>query len=422
MKNYWHSVILEKDYCNGCTHCLDRCPTQAIRIVDGKAQIINERCIDCGECLKVCPFKAKGALVDGLEMLENYKFNIALPSISLYGQFSKEYEINKLFNCFYKLGFDFVYDVAFAADLLINRQLKKVKNKSLPKPLISTFCPAVVRLIQLKYPSLIDHIIPMETPMEVAARIVKQEVMDKTGFAYDEIGIFYITECPAKITSIKKPVGIEKSYVDGAISIESIYAKLMKAYDELELDRHLESVQKASAKGIGWGKVGGQSIAMGIENYMAVDGVEEVIKVLDKVESGRIGDIDFIEAYSCVTGCVGGPLNVENPFIAKSRIRQLTTQYPDAVDISRYDEVEDSFFEWNQEIEPLQVMKLDSDIKVALQKMTKIEELFQHLPGINCGACGAPTCRALAEDIVMGRAKIEDCVVLENAKKKGSEG
>jgi len=418
MGNYWHSVILDKDYCNGCTYCLDRCPTQAIRIIDGKAKIINERCIDCGECLKVCPYKAKGAQVDGLEMLEKYKFNIALPSISLYGQFPRNYDINKLFNCFYKLGFDFVYDVAYASDLLVSRQLKKIRTGGLTKPLISTFCPAVVRLIQLKYPSLIDHIIPLETPMEVAARVVRQEVMEKTGFDYEEIGVFYITECPAKITSIKKPVGIEKSYIDGALSIEALYAKLMRAYDELESDRHIETVQKASGNGIGWGKVGGQSIAMGIENYMAVDGVEEVMKVLDKLESGRITDVDFIEAYSCVTGCVGGPLNVENPFIAKTRIRQLSSQYPQEVDVSQYEDLPDAFFEWNKEIEPVQVMKLDADIKVALQKMTKIEEIIQQLPGIDCGACGAPTCRALAEDIVMNRASIERCVVRGKINKK----
>jgi len=418
MGNYWHSVILDKDYCNGCTYCLDRCPTQAIRIIDGKAKIINERCIDCGECLKVCPYKAKGAQVDGLEMLEKYKFNIALPSISLYGQFPRNYDINKLFNCFYKLGFDFVYDVAYASDLLVSRQLKKIRTGGLTKPLISTFCPAVVRLIQLKYPSLIDHIIPLETPMEVAARVVRQEVMEKTGFDYEEIGVFYITECPAKITSIKKPVGIEKSYIDGALSIEALYAKLMRAYDELESDRHIETVQKASGNGIGWGKVGGQSIAMGIENYMAVDGVEEVMKVLDKLESGRITDVDFIEAYSCVTGCVGGPLNVENPFIVKTRIRQLSSQYPQEVDVSQYEDLPDAFFEWNKEIEPVQVMKLDADIKVALQKMTKIEEIIQQLPGIDCGACGAPTCRALAEDIVMNRASIERCVVRGKINKK----
>jgi iron only hydrogenase large subunit-like protein len=422
MKNYWHSVILDKDFCNGCTYCLDRCPTQAIRIVEGKARIINERCIDCGECLKVCPFKAKGAQVDGLEMLENYKFNIALPSISLYGQFPKSYDMNKLFNCFYKLGFDFVYDVAYAADLLNKRQLKKIQDKSLMKPLISTFCPVISRLIQLKYPSLIDHIIQLETPMEVAARVVRQEVMEQTGFKYEEIGVFYITECPAKITSIKKPVGIDKSFIDGAISIEAIYAKLMKTYDDLEPDKHFEPVQKASGNGVGWGRVGGQSIAMGIESYMAVDGIEEVIKVLDKLESGRITEVDFIEAYSCVTGCVGGPLNVENPFIAKTRLRQSSIKYPETVDTSMYDDMPDEFFEWDMEIEPLQVMKLDEDIKVALQKMTKIEELFQQLPGIDCGACGAPTCRALAEDIVMGRASIEDCVVRQNMKRQDVEG
>ncbi len=71
MSKYWHSVTLEPDYCNGCTHCLDGCPTEAIRIINGKATIIDERCIDCGECLKVCPFHAKGALSDGLEVLND---------------------------------------------------------------------------------------------------------------------------------------------------------------------------------------------------------------------------------------------------------------------------------------------------------------------------------------------------------------
>jgi iron only hydrogenase large subunit-like protein len=420
MKRYWHSVILEKDYCSGCTYCLDRCPTQAIRIVDGKAKIINERCIDCGECLKICPFKAKGALVDNLSMLDDYKFNIALPAISLYGQFSSEYDINKVFNCFYKLGFDYVYDVAYAADLLIDRQLKIIKENKGSKPLISTFCPVVARLIQIKYPSLIDNIIHLETPMEVAARIVREEIMEKMNLESEEIGIFYITECPAKITGIKKPVGIEKSNVDGAISIESIFAKLMKIYDDFDDSRELEHIQMASGKGIGWGKVGGQSIAMGIENYMAVDGIEELMKVLDKVESGRINDVDFLEGYACVTGCVGGPLNVENPFIAKSRIRKLSNKFPSTVDTSKFDGVDSSLFELTKEIEPLQVMKLDTDIKKALQKMTRIEELFHMLPGINCGACGAPTCRALAEDVVMGRAKLEDCVV--NKKNSILEG
>ena len=78
MGKYWHSVTLEPDYCNGCTHCLDGCPTEAIRVINGKAKIIDERCIDCGECLKVCPFHAKGALSDKLEKINDYEYQVTI--------------------------------------------------------------------------------------------------------------------------------------------------------------------------------------------------------------------------------------------------------------------------------------------------------------------------------------------------------
>ncbi len=408
MKEYWHSVILEKDFCNGCTYCLDRCPTQAIRVKDGKAQIINERCIDCGECLKVCPFHAKGAQTDSLEMLNNYKFNIALPAISLYGQFEFEYDMNKVMNGLYELGFDYVYDVAYAADILTAYQLDKIKTSDQPRPLISTFCPAVTRLIQIRYPSLIDHIIRLESPMQVSAWLAKQKIMETTGLKEEEIGVFYITQCPAKITSIKDPLGIDDSHIDGAISIESIYSKLIRIYNDVEVKTQ---VQKASAGGIVWGMVGGQSFAMNIESYMAVDGIEEVIKVLDRLEMGKLTEVDFLEAYACVTGCVGGPLNVENPFIAKTRIRMRSKQTPRINDLDTLKIYDKKLLEWNKDIEPVPALKLDTDIRKALEKMSKIEELFQMLPGIDCGACGAPTCRALAEDIVLGKASIESCLV-----------
>lgn len=409
MSEYWHSVILEPDFCNGCTYCLDRCPTQAIRIKNGKAKIIAERCIDCGECLKVCPYHAKGALTDSLDRLKEFKFNIALPAISLYGQYGLEYDINKIFNGFYELGFDYVYDVAYAADIISNYQLEKVNNKESVFPIISTFCPAITRLIQIRYPSLIDNISRVESPMEVSARIARNKVIDMTGLDPSEIGVFYITQCPAKITSINNPIGISKSFIDGAISIESVYTKILRIYEDIPIK---SKVQKATGKGIGWGKVGGQSFAMGIDNYLAVDGIEEVIKVLDEIEIGKLSDIDFFEGYACVTGCVGGPLNVENPFIAKSRIRKLSNKYKRRV-IRDHDKYDKEILEWDQEINPISVLKLDDDFKKALEKMAKIEDIYQQLPLIDCGACGAPTCRALAEDIILGKAKIDDCVVLK---------
>ena len=176
MKNYWHSVVLEKDYCTGCTHCLDRCPTQAIRIIEGKARIIEERCIDCGECLRVCPYHAKGALVSNLDILKNYKYTVALPAVSFYGQFPEEYPMNTIFNGLLDLGFDEVYDTAHAAELLSVYENEVLDKEKLNKPLISTYCPVITRLIQIKYPALIDHIIKLEAPMEISARHVRKRL------------------------------------------------------------------------------------------------------------------------------------------------------------------------------------------------------------------------------------------------------
>ena len=213
MKNYWHSVVLEKDYCNGCTHCLDRCPTQAIRIINGKAQIIQDRCIDCGECLRVCPYHAKGALVSTLEILKTFKYTVALPAISFYGQFPEEYDMNRVYNALLELGFDEVYDTAHAAELLSVYENAVLDKENLNKPLISTYCPVITRLIQIKYPTLIDNIIKLEAPMEIAARHVRRRLI-KEGHKDEEIGIIYITPCPAKVTSIKDPIGIDKSNID----------------------------------------------------------------------------------------------------------------------------------------------------------------------------------------------------------------
>lgn len=413
MSRFLHSVTLEKDYCNGCTNCLHVCPTQAIRVRAGKAEIITERCIDCGACIKACPYHAKGARSDSLDMLSQFKFNVALPAISLYGQFGPEFDTNRIMNGFYKLGFDYVYDVGVAAELLTDYQFKKLHDPRTIRPMISTYCPAVIRLIQVKYPTLIENIINLESPLEVAGRMARKKIMEITDLAYEDIGVFYITQCPAAITSIRKPIGIETSCINGAISIEAIYTKLLRIYDDIEVK---SQIQKCSGKGVGWAMVGGQSYAMGIDNYLAVDGISEVVKVLDQFELGKLNDIDFFEGYACVTGCVGGPLNAENPFIAKTRVRKMMNKENQDFDYTEYCEITDEVMEWNVDIEPNSVMKLDKNFKIALEKMAKIEELIQVLPGIDCGACGSPTCRALAEDIVMGRMTLDGCVVQNRNK------
>ena len=215
----FHSVRLEGDKCRGCTNCLKRCPTEAIRVRGGRAHIIDERCIDCGECIRVCGYHAKVAVTDPLSSISGFKYKIALPAPSLYGQFQNLKSISQVLNGLKQMGFDDAFEVARGADVVSRAIRERLKNPDLPRPVISSACPAIVRLIQVRFPDLLDHIVDVRQPMEVAAMIAKREYARSHGVPEEEIGCFFITPCPAKVTAIRRPIGHAKSSVDGAISV-----------------------------------------------------------------------------------------------------------------------------------------------------------------------------------------------------------
>jgi iron only hydrogenase large subunit-like protein len=407
MEKYFHSVTLDEDKCRGCTNCIKRCPTEAIRVRKSKARIINERCIDCGECLRVCPYHAKKAITDPFETINLYKYKVAIPAPSLYGQFKPKFSRNQILSSLKQAGFDMVYEVARAAEIVSDATRKIIKKGEFNKPLISSACPAVVRLIQVRFPSLIDNIHKIESPMELAARIVRKEVMDKCGIPSEDIGIFFITPCPAKVTSVKAPFKSEKSSVDGVIAIKDIYIKLLAI---MEKSKECEELEMSGFAGVRWANSGGEGLAIGTDNFLAVDGIHNVISILEEVENGKLKDIDFIEALACTGGCIGGPLTVENVFIAKNRLKRHVdlakgkTYHPVA------SEAYDDALSWTKDLEYRAVMKLDDDISVAMKKLEALEKINNSLPGLDCGACGAPSCRALAEDIVRGKANETDCI------------
>ncbi|HOL91598.1 MAG TPA: [Fe-Fe] hydrogenase large subunit C-terminal domain-containing protein, partial [Clostridiales bacterium] len=396
MGEYFHSVTLDEEKCKGCTNCIKRCPTEAIRVRHGKARIINERCIDCGECIRICPYHAKKAITDDLSIISNYKYKIAIPAPSIYGQFKPVYSRNRILNAFYRIGFDDVYEVAMAAEYVSDATRKLLSEEGTRKPLISSACPAVVRLIQVRFPNLIDNLIKLESPMEVAAKMVKKKTAEKKGIDPSDIGVFFITPCAAKATSVKAPYENKKSSVDGAISIKSIYLKLLA-----NLDKADDTVQlaKAGFEGIRWANSGGEGLAVDTDNFLAVDGIHNVISILEAVENDKIEGIDFIEALACTGGCLGGPLTVENVYVAKTRLKKYVEAAKEAQKGIRQPlEPYDESIVWTGEIAYKPVLKLDTDIDKAIKKLEALEKIYDGLPGLDCGACGAPSCRALAED------------------------
>lgn len=407
-----HSVRLDTSKCIGCTDCIKRCPTEAIRVRNSKAHITDERCIDCGVCIRVCNQNAKKAVTDPLAMIHQYKYKIAIPAPTLYTQFKSTIDPNRVLTALKRIGFDDVFEVAKGAEIVSEYTTQYAEGHDIKRPIISSACPAVVKLIQIRFPSLIGNIMPIISPKEATARYAKA-YMEAKGYEPSEVGVFFISPCAAKVTNSKYPQVVDRSEVDGIISIKDIYKKMLEEIGDMAAP---ENLLTSTRYGIGWAGIGGEGKASRIDDYLAVDGIDNVISVLEKVENGKL-DVDFIECLACTNGCLGGPLTVENSYVSANRMVKIKKDIPNNPNRRDLD-LSDIHVKltWDYALSPKQVLKLDSNILKALEKMEKMEQIYETLPQIDCGACGSPTCRALAEDIAKGEAHSEDCIFLLKQK------
>ena len=410
-----HAVTLVKEKCMGCTTCIKQCPTEAIRVRRGRAILIAERCIDCGQCIRVCPHHAKKAVYDPLDRLEDFSYTIALPAPSLYGQFQNLDDINQVLAGLLSMGFDHVYEVSKGAEIISELTRHTLADETLELPLISSACPSVVRLICTRFPKLIGNLAKHVAPMELAAILAREEAVARTGLPPEKIGIFFITPCPAKVTAIHAPGHLHKAVIDGAFSMTEVYKKLLR---HMRRD-NLSWLAHSGMTGVGWALSGGEASALGVEEHLAVDGIEHVIEVLEDVEDGKLADVRFLELGACNQGCVGGCLTVENPYVSKARIRKLIKHMPRSKNkLSQQDLQRESFLA-DKSFEENSVLQLAEDRSLAMERYRKISALIEELPGLDCGACGTPCCRALAEDVVLGFASEDDCIFRVRERMQG---
>ncbi len=412
MNQYEHSVSLELSRCTGCTTCLKHCPTEAIRIRDGHAQIDPERCIDCGICIRNCPSNAKKATYSKLESLKGYKWRVALPAPTLYGQFEALDDVDYVLQGLLDIGFDDVFEVSQAAELVSAYTRLYLKTEGITKPVISSACPVVLRLISLRYPTLREHIMQLLPPMEIAAKMAREKAKrEHPELRDEEICICFISPCPAKVSYIRNGFGDYRSLVDEVVSVRDIYFHLLNV---MRRERLPQAISKSGVIGISWATSGGESSAIFNDKYLAADGIENVNRVLDQLDSGNISSsLEFVELNACPGGCVGGVMALENPFVAKARLQTLRRYLPVSQTHLSEDErgyiPADFFFEEMPTYRPIQ--RLSENFSESLRMMADIQRLREELPGIDCGACGAPNCRAFAEDIVRGVGDRGGCVV-----------
>lgn len=412
MKPDFRSIRIDTEKCTGRMKCLRICPTQALRVRDAKAKLLSDRCIDCGECVRICPNHAFIPQTSSFSDFSGFKYTIALPSPVFYSQFGKDVNPSAILAALKTIGFDDAYDVACASESVSIAIQEYLDTNGTPRPLISPFCPTIVRLVQVRYPNLLDSLIPIESPMEIAAREAKRAKMHELGLKEHEIGAIYLSACPSKMIALKNPPRKKHSFLDGVMPIADVYPSMVRALSHSE---HTNGKSEIRGLGLGWPIVGGQVASLKAEESIAIAGLTDVMRVFDEIENGKLKDIQYIECHSCPTACVGGSLTVENPYIARGRVLRMVEKYGQEPCQDRQkirDLYQKNFFSLVGRIAPSPVQPLDEDLSRGIQKMYRRQQTYDLLPKIDCGACGAPSCMTFAEDVVKGDAEADECVFL----------
>ncbi len=410
-----HSLVIDEEKCNGCTVCLRACPTQALIIRNGKAKLISDRCIDCGECVRICPEKAIQSKRDNFGLMAKYKYKLLVYSPVIFAQFKDYHDYEKILYLFKYMGFDDIAGVdtgGYIAADIIRSFLKNRGNKK--RPYIATNCPVVCRLIQNKYAGLIEHVLPIRSIADIAGEYLKHSFINKYNADPTKVGLFYTSPCPAKLVPARQGEGCHNVF-DGIFSMGDMYNRLMQMMADNSI-QYSKQEMKTTKFALRWSSFGDVEHKFKDYTTLRIDGIQNVIRFLDRLENGIVEDVDFVDMYSCDNGCVGGVFAREDPHIAEYRIKRIADRFPEKIDKIPFLCNEETCnirmkFNYDPKIPQKQ------DLKLAIQTLAEIEAIYKKLPKLDCAICGSATCYNFAEDIVLRKdVTIEDCPIIKNEK------
>lgn len=404
-----HSVKISREACQGCVNCIRVCPTEAIRIVDGEISIISELCIDCGECLRSCHRQALGIEEDDWSRVKETSKVSVIPDPVFFTQFSHYTDPAVLEEVLASIDVNVLMDeIEDAFDLCAAASAQMIaRTPQASLPLISCYCPSVLRLIQSRFPELLSRVVPIFSPLELAADLWKMRTDSS-------MPVTLLAPCSSKITMVREPLGRERSPIDSVVTVRRVARSIMAGNVSLSQDH---AKKERSNRWVQWARRGGESkhIQAFSEKkltVLAVSGMRNTIDVLQELELGRLRSVDFIECRTCDTGCVGGIGTADSRFLANLRLNNINTDW--AITPKNLRRVEElyamDFWPITKEYAPRPRLPLSDNVAEAMVKLQQMKEIYSGLPHIDCGSCGRPSCQAMAEEIVRGHGSVTDCI------------
>jgi len=397
-------VYTEREKCKGCYACIRDCPAKAIKVEEGLAQVIKERCIVCGTCLQVCVTGAKRAKSDmGLvwQILAEHPSVIAILS-SAFPAALPGVHPRQMVTALKKLGFSEVME-DFGAELVCQEYARFVaENKG--KTFLSSNCPAVVAYIEKYHPELIGNLVPIVSPMIAMGRVIKWQYNPKAK-------VVFIGPCVAKIAEAKD------DKFTGTIDAVLTFAELKEMFAAKGIKPETEEEGQFSGPSPNLGRLfaisGGLLRVMGLSDdilrneVISAHGRDYVPKILREIAQGDI-TARFVNLYFC-HGCIDGPAidNELSGFGRKELVARYAANMTDPAqterDIQQYAGIDLSRRFTTQSVGL--ATPSDEDVQSVLKQLNRANTEDQ----FNCGACGYSSCRELAIAVCQGLAEIEMC-------------
>ena len=377
-----HGIKISGESCRGCVNCIKACPTEAMRVIHGQLHIIDERCIACGECLRICRHRAIS--LEESEWNSIAADNRSMPLVTdpaLCTQFSWPPDPGILKDILMDIGFEPIFeDAALAFDLAAMAQARILdEHGSRELPMISTYCPSVVRLIQIRFPELIHNLSPAETPLETSVDLWRARHN-----RYD-IPSTLVAPCPARITMAIRPVGRETSSIDNVVSTARVAKEILSKNCSPSRE---PAIPGKDSRWVHWSVSGGEAghIRMFEKRplkTLAVSGLRNVIGILQEIELRRLKGVDFIEARMCDMGCIG-IANAESPSSAGSKSRITPSREIDKEEWRSWRIFTRPAFE-TAAGDPRIEQSTWQDMAKAMEKLSELQSVYAELPHLDCG-------------------------------------